>query len=540
MRTNQARPVADPYDVLVVGGGAAGLGAALALGRSRRSVLVIDAGDPRNAPAGHVHNYLGREGTPPLELLATGRGEVAAYGVEVVSGRVSVVRPWRREGIGFEVVTDEEREVAARRVVVATGLTDVLPELSGLAERWGRDVLHCPYCHGWEVRGQAVAVLATNARAAHQALLFSQLSDDVAVVLAAGAPAPTDVELERLSVRGVRVVADPPVEVVVERDALHGLRLASGELLRCDAVVVAPAFRARAAFLAPLGLVPQSVEIGGEVLGTAVPAEPSGATTVPGVWVAGNVTEPMAQVLGAAAGGLRVGAALNLDLITEDTDAGLVAQRARLQEELFEQPAWEQRYGAAAPVWSGRVNPQLEAEAASLAPGHALDVGSGEGADVLWLAGRGWTITGIDFSTVALRKAAEHAEAAGVGQRTEWRHVDVRGFDPGADPHGERWDLVTSQYMHLPDGGMLELTRRLAGGVAQGGTLLVVGHHPDDHATGLRHGHESFLFTPADLLPALDPALWEIEVAEVRPRTVTTPDGEVVEVGDSVLRARRR
>ena len=141
----------DEYDVVVVGGGAAGLSGALTLARAGRSVLVVDDGTPRNAPAGHVHNYLGREGTPPAELYAIGRGEVAGYGGEVVDGRVTAAR---REHDGFAVTVDGDREVRARRLLVTTGLVDELPDLPGLAEQWGRGVLHCPFCHGAEVRGQ--------------------------------------------------------------------------------------------------------------------------------------------------------------------------------------------------------------------------------------------------------------------------------------------------------------------------------------------------------------------------------------------------
>jgi 2-polyprenyl-3-methyl-5-hydroxy-6-metoxy-1,4-benzoquinol methylase len=333
------------------------------------------------------------------------------------------------------------------------------------------------------------------------------------------------------------VVADQPAEVLVEDDALVGLRLASGDVLACDAVVVSAGFRPQAEFLEALGVRPVPFEVNGEVLGTLVPAEPTGETAVPGVWVAGNVGDATAQVVSSAAAGLRVGAMVNFDLIEEDTQAAVAAARAE-RAAFFEESAWEERYAAGDAIWSGRVNAQLAAEAAGLEPGRALDIGSGEGADTIWLAERGWTVTGIDFSTVALERAASHAAAAGVGDRTVWRHVDVRTFDPEASE--ERWDLVTSQFMHLPDGGMVELTRRLSGAVAPGGTLLVVGHHPDDLSTGLRHGRASFMFTPEDLVPALDPATWRLEVVEVRPRTVEGPDGEPLTVRDSVLRARRR
>src|SRR6478609_7501334 len=147
------------YDVVVVGGGAAGLSGALTLARARRRVLVVDAGEPRNAPAGHVHNYLAREGTPPADLLAAGRAEVAGYGGAVVQGRVTTAE--RRDDGTFRVTLEDGRRTDARRLLVTTGLVDELPDIPGVAQRWGRDVLHCPFCHGWETRDRAIGVLAT-------------------------------------------------------------------------------------------------------------------------------------------------------------------------------------------------------------------------------------------------------------------------------------------------------------------------------------------------------------------------------------------
>src|SRR5690606_21229815 len=161
----------DTYDVVVVGGGAAGLSGAMALGRSRRRVLVIDAGEPRNAPAGHAHNYLGREGVEPLTLLADGRAEVAAYGVETQDDRVTAVTGTVDD---FTVTTAGGRGVRAGRVLVTGGMVDELRPVPGLAGRWGTDVLPCPYCHGFEVRDQAIAVLATTPVAGHHGLLFRQ------------------------------------------------------------------------------------------------------------------------------------------------------------------------------------------------------------------------------------------------------------------------------------------------------------------------------------------------------------------------------
>jgi thioredoxin reductase len=171
------------YEVVIVGGGSAGLAAALALGRARRSVLVIDSGTPRNAPATHVHNYLGRESTPPSELIAIGREEVATYGGQFASGTVSSARAVNADGAGFQVALTDGQAVSARRLLVTTGLADELPGVPGVAERWGRDVLHCPYCHGWEVRDQRIGVLASGPLSVHQALLFRQWSSDVTLLL---------------------------------------------------------------------------------------------------------------------------------------------------------------------------------------------------------------------------------------------------------------------------------------------------------------------------------------------------------------------
>jgi thioredoxin reductase/SAM-dependent methyltransferase len=517
------------YDVVVVGGGAAGLSGAMALGRSRRSVLVIDAGEPRNAPADHAHNYLGREGVPPLELLEIGRREVAQYGVEVLADRVVGLSG---EVDDFLVTTAGGRRVGARRVLVTGGVVDDLPDVPGLAERWGVDVLHCPYCHGWEVRDRAIAVLATGPMAGHQGLLFRQLSDDVVVVVHDGVELP-DEEMERLGAIGVRFVHGTPQEVVAsdDGDTLVGLRLADGSVLERDAIVVASQPHVRADYLGPLGIEPTPFEMNGLVLGSVIAVEPTGATSVPGIFAAGNATDISMILVASAAHGTRVGAWINAELAS--ADATRAAQERR--DGFFERPAWEERYSGDR-VWSGRVNVQLAAEAPSLAPGRALDIGCGEGGDAIWLASQGWQVTAVDFADAALARVAEHAGEAGVGDRVETRRLDVRSFDPA----GETWDLVTSHFFHLPDGGMPDVVRRLASAVAPGGTLLVVGHHPDDLATGLRHGHDTFMFTADQLVPAL-PDDFEVEVSEARPRTQAHPHtGEEIAVADAVLRARRR
>jgi thioredoxin reductase (NADPH) len=312
------------YDVVVIGGGAAGLSAAVALSRSRRRVLVVDAGEPRNAKAPAVHNYLGREGTTPADLLTTGRAEVAMYGGTVVSGRASAVE---RRGDGtFGVALEDGRRTEARRLLVTTGLVDELPDIPGIAQRWGRDVLHCPYCHGWEARDRAIGVLATGPQSVHQALLWRQLSADVAFFRHT-APAPADAEAEQLAALGIRVVDGEVAGLVVDEDRLTGVRLASGDVVERDVVVVAPRFTARSGLLPALGLETAELLMNHAVVGTYVPADAMGATAVPGGWVAGNVAALQAQVIGSAAAGLNAGAAINADLVAEDARAAVAAAR---------------------------------------------------------------------------------------------------------------------------------------------------------------------------------------------------------------------
>ena len=299
------------YDVVVVGGGAAGLSGAVALARSRRSVLVIDAGDPRNAPAAHVHSFLTRDGTPPAEIYAAGRSEVTRYGGRVETGRVTALR---RDGERFEVRIGNDRTVTARRLLVATGLRDELPDVPGLAARWGIDVLHCPYCHGWEVRDKRIGVLATGPTAIHQALLFRQLSPHVTLLQHSG-PAPDGEQGEQLDARGIAITEGEVEEIESDASGLTGVRLANGRRVSLDAVVVAPRMTARAELLAPLGLKPAEVRIGEHVVGTRIETDAAGATAVPGVWVAGNVADVQSHVIMAAAAGLAAGAAINIDLV---------------------------------------------------------------------------------------------------------------------------------------------------------------------------------------------------------------------------------
>jgi thioredoxin reductase len=313
----------DRYDVVVVGGGAAGLSGAVAVARSRRSVLVVDAGEPRNAPASGVHDLLGQEGRAPAELLSAGRDELRGYGGTVRQGTAVAAR---RDGEGFAVELGDGSTVRARRLLVATGLVDELPDVPGVAELWGTDVLHCPYCHGWEARDAAIGVLATSPLVMHGALLWRQLSDDVTVFLHT-ADALTDDDLERLAARDIAVVTGAVSALEIADGRLTGVRLADGTVVPRRFVVVAPRSTARSAVLTGLGLEPEELRMGDTVIGTAVPTGPDGATAVPGLYVAGNVADLRGQVMVSAAQGLMAGARINAELVEQDT-AVAVRRRA--------------------------------------------------------------------------------------------------------------------------------------------------------------------------------------------------------------------
>ncbi|MFK4145989.1 NAD(P)/FAD-dependent oxidoreductase [Streptomyces sp. NPDC004065] len=316
------------YEAVVVGGGAAGLSAALVLGRARRRTLVVDAGEPRNAPAAHMQGFLSRDGMPPAEFLATGRAEIARYGVGLVRDRA--VRAGRDAEGRFEVTLAGGDTVRARHLVVATGLQDELPRVPGVAARFGRDVLHCPYCHGWEVRDRAFGVLATTPTSVHQALMVTQWSKDVTLFLHEVAGERLSAEdLDRLAAAGVEVVPGEVAELVVEDDRLTGVRLAGdtasgqGAVHPCEALFVAPRAVPRTGLLEQLG-----AELTETPFGAYPVVDERGLTTVPGLWAAGNASGFAEQVINAASRGYRAGAAINGELLFADLDAAVAARAA--------------------------------------------------------------------------------------------------------------------------------------------------------------------------------------------------------------------
>jgi thioredoxin reductase len=291
------------YDVVVVGGGAAGLSAALVLGRARRRVAVVDAGMPRNAPAAHMQGFLSRDGMAPADLLAAGRIEAAGYGVELIEDQVAEIRG------GFTLRLASGEILAARRVLIATGLMDELPDIPGVRERWGRDLLHCPYCHGWEVRDQALGVLGTHPGAVEHALLVRQWSDDT--VFFAHAYPLTDRERAALDASGVRVVDGLVARLSVVDDRLDAVQLADGRAFPRVAVFIRPALHRHKHD--PLDSLGCEVDEAG-----FVQVDGTGRTSVAGIWAAGNAANPRAQVITAAGEGSAAAISINADLVEED------------------------------------------------------------------------------------------------------------------------------------------------------------------------------------------------------------------------------
>jgi len=285
------------WDCIVVGGGAAGLSAALVLGRARRHTLVVDAGAPSNAPADGVGGLLGHDGRPPAALYADGRAELAAYpGVELRAGEVTGGRAGE-DGFALELA-DGARETA-RRVVLATGMEYRLPPLPGVAERWGRSVFHCPFCHGWEHRDEPLGVLEGGAAGTHRALLLRGWSDDVTLLC----DGPADLEpedAERLAAAGVTVDERPVAGLRGPGDALTAIVFADGDERRLGGLLVPVALHQRSTLAEQLGAALAGPDA---MLSETVAVDGRFATSVPGLFAAGDVGAVLPSVAAAVAGG---------------------------------------------------------------------------------------------------------------------------------------------------------------------------------------------------------------------------------------------
>ena len=304
------------WDAIILGGGAAGLATALMLGRALRRTLVIDAGSPRNRFASHMHGVLGHDGVPPQDLLARGREEVARYGVEVRPGRAARVD--LADGGVVVTLDDGGAPLTARALVLATGMTDVLPDVPGLAERWGSGVLHCPYCHGWEVRGQRLGVLAASPLSPHQAELVRQWSDHV-TFFTAGLGGPLDADVAaRLRARGVALEEAAVAEVLGDGGAVTGVRLADGRVVELDALFTGAMAQPHDDAVAHLWLDRADTPVG-----SFLAVDAFGKTSAERVWAAGNVVDPGATVPMSSGAGARVGGMVNMALVADDAARAL-------------------------------------------------------------------------------------------------------------------------------------------------------------------------------------------------------------------------
>jgi thioredoxin reductase len=297
------------WEVVVVGGGVAGLSAALILARARRRVLVLDGGEPRNRFAPHMHGVLSRDGYSPLQLVEDGRREVRAVDGVIETARVTEAR---RTSDGFELRTQDGRRIHAGRLIVATGIRDELPPIEGLAEHWGKGVVACPYCDGYEARGSAIGVLAGSRMGLHVAQLLRSYSTDITVFTALIGALPEE-ELLALQARGIRI-DDRPVARVASRDgALTGLALADGSEVGLDVVFASGRLVPLDDLLRQLGAAQSDTPFGPWTTSDAM-----GRTSVEGVWVAGNTANPGALVPIAAASGVTAALAINSELGAED------------------------------------------------------------------------------------------------------------------------------------------------------------------------------------------------------------------------------
>lgn len=305
-------------DVLIIGAGSAGLSAGLMLARSRRKILILDGGAPRNAVAAHMHGVLGRDGWSPLELVATGRQEIASYGGVVQQDRALSIE---RRSNHFVVMLESGHAHTTRRLLIATGLRDELPTIPGLVESWGRGVAHCPYCDGWEARDSRIAVVSTGPMSLHQAQLLRQLSPDVTYYVE-GTDLP-EADLAALVVRGIRI----ETRRIAAIDSIDGIvtavRLHDGAVTPTDSVFVRPRS------------VPND-DLLHQMKAEAAPGiddhdwitvDPTGRSSVPGVWAAGNVVNPAATVPVSAAAGSTAGAAINADLVDDEIRTALEAHQ---------------------------------------------------------------------------------------------------------------------------------------------------------------------------------------------------------------------
>ncbi len=293
-------------DVAIIGGSNAGLSAALALGRARRSVVVIDDSRPRNAPAGHAHNVYTRDGTPPGELRRIGREQLKPYGVHFFETLAQTVEGSKG---AFRLAFGDGEALSAARILLATGVSDDLPEVPGLREQWGKSVFTCPYCHGWEVRDTPLAVLGDGDAGYGYARMIQNWSRDLVLITGENTTL-ADEQRDDLDARGIRIVEASVREYESRDGELTAVHLTDGRRLERQAVFMRPPSHLRGNLHEQLGCALSDD-------GSLVVADEMGRTSVPGVYAAGDMTNPMSAVIVAAASGTKAAAVMNHELVME-------------------------------------------------------------------------------------------------------------------------------------------------------------------------------------------------------------------------------
>lgn len=296
----------DSYEVIVVGGSFAGLSAAMQLARARREVLLIDAERPRNRFALHAHGFFGQDGVPPAQAIATATAQLLKYPtVTLLKGEA---RRASREANGFRVELADGFHATAERLILATGVRDKLPTLPGLEARWGVSVLHCPYCHGYEIRDQRLGVLATHPLSIHQALLIPDWGPTT--WFTQGIVEPNAEEAALLRARGVHIEREPLAEIVGEAPSIEGVRLVGGRTIRIDALFIATRTEMASGLAEQLGCV-----IDEGPLGPMIRVSDFKETSVPGVFAAGDASTAMTNATFASASGVAAGVGAHRSLI---------------------------------------------------------------------------------------------------------------------------------------------------------------------------------------------------------------------------------
>jgi len=295
------------YDVVIVGGSFAGLSAAMQLARARRRILLLDAGKPRNRFAPASHGFLGQDGRSPQEIMETGRKQLMAY--PTFEFQQAEATDAVQEDGTFSVTLGEGGKVRVKRLVLATGMTDHLPDVPGMQELWGTGVLHCPYCHGYEVAERKFAVFGVGPMSVHQAALVRDWSDDV-TLLTSGGDWLTPEHRDMLTLRGVKVDETPLLRLIADGRELEAVEFRDGRCVPYGALFTGT----RASFASPLA-EQLGCEIEQAAFGPVVKTDAMKETTVPGVFAAGDAASPMYNATLASASGILAGVAAHQSLL---------------------------------------------------------------------------------------------------------------------------------------------------------------------------------------------------------------------------------